>query len=436
MPIGLRERLVTRISANRVARNIVTLASGTAMAQVITICAMPIVTRLYTPAQIGVISLFLAFFGFWSPTLSLRYEYALLIAADDAESHVVRRLAVVLVVVMSALGFPLLWGLQYSGFLGFGLMPGWAPFVATPTLLGYGIFMVYRSWALRAGMVKSITKASIIRSVANAGARVFLGLLGGAVPALFIAEVAGACGAMFNLVRGVNNHFSSTRPVAVLPGEIRRVAGKFIKFPIFETPSAWVDQLGLVLPVPMVAALHGATAAGWFGLARLIAGVPNSQIGGAVADVYQMELASAVAGGEFESARRLFYKLLCKLALFGLPLFCALAVLGPWVVPWVFGSKWHEAGLAIAAIAPWLYSALVISPLSRTLSVLQAQEYKLIYDVCAVVFLVIAFFLAKSFGYSFAGTVFAMSVAGLLGYVVYAVVLVMVVEFRMKTVVI
>lgn len=436
MSAGLRGRLAALVPEGRIARGIITLASGTAMAQVITICAMPLVTRLYTPAQIGIISLFLAFFGFWSPTLSLRYEYALLIATDDAESHVVHRLAVALVVAMSVLGFPLLWGLQYSGVLGFGLLPYWAAFAITPTLLGYGIFMVYRSWALRAGMVASITKASIIRSAANAGTRVFLGLFGGFTLALFLAEVAGAYGAMFKLAKSVSDHFSSARPMTIGCEDLRRVARKYIKFPTFEAPSAWVDQLGSVLPVPMVAALHGPAAAGWFGLARLIAGVPNSQIGGAVADVFQMEFASAVAAGDFGIARGLFYKLLRKLALFGLPAFCLMAVLGPWAVPWIFGNSWSETGLAIAAISPWLFAALLISPLSRALSVLQAQEYKLIYDVCAVLFLAGAFLLAKSYDYPFIDTVLAISVAGLLGFVVYAVVLVAVVELRLKRVVV
>lgn len=428
----LRERLAARLPKSRVARGIITLASGTAAAQFITICAMPIVTRLYTPAQIGVISLFLAFFGFWAATLSLRYEYALLIAKDDAESHVVHRLAILLVVAMSILGLPILWGLQSAGVLGFGLLPNWAPFVAVPTLLGYGLFMVYRSWGLRAGMVKAITKASIGRSAANSGTSVVLGLAGGGVPALFAAQIAGAWAAMMSLVRVVGRHFSPSKPHGITSRDLIRVAWKFMKFPTFETPSAWIDQLGLTLPLPIVATLEGATAAGWFGLARMMVGIPNAQIGNAVADVFQMELANAVVARDAPRARGLFYKLMRKLALVGLLPLVSVVILGPWLVPWVFGQEWKAAGYAAAAIAPWLYTALIISPLSRTLSVLQAQEYKLVYDVSAVVLLAVTFVVAKTLHFTFLELVLAISAAGVLGYVVYAALLVVVVELRLR----
>lgn len=428
---AFRERISERLPKGRVARSIIALASGTAMAQVITICAMPIVTRLYTPAQIGIISLFLAFFGFWAATLSLRYEYALLISKDDAESHVVHRLAIILVAVMSVLGLPILWGLHHTGVLGFGLLPDWASYAAVPILLGYGIFMVYRSWALRAGIVTSITRATIARSAANAITRVGFGIFGGGIPGLFAAEFAGAWGAMLELARNVRSHFAPSRPKRIRASELATAAHRYIKFAIFETPSTWVNQLALALPLPMVAMLHGASAAGLYGLARAMVGIPNTQIGSAVADVFQMELANAVVAGDLSRSRQLFYKLMRKLALFGLVPLVAVAATAPWLVPWIFGASWKEAGWAAVAIAPWLYASLVVSSLSRTLSVIQAQEYKLIYDAAAVSLFILAFIVAKHQDFSFIALVCALSVAGCLSYLIYFALLVVIVESRL-----
>lgn len=429
----LQESVASHLPKGRVARSIITLVSGTAMAQVITICAMPVVTRLYTPAQIGVISLFLSFYGFWGVTLSLRYEYALLIAATDVESHVVCRLAELVVVGLSVLGFPILWALKQTNFLGFGLLPNWAPWAAVPILLGNGWFMVYRSWALRASEVKAITSATIIRSVFNSGGRVFLGLFALGVPALFVALFASAWASLTSVARRVTGHFAESRPAHITRPQLAAVAQKFVKFPLFEAPSALVDQLGAVLPVPMVAALHGAAAAGWFGLARMLVGIPNTQIGNAVADVFQMELAHAVVGGDASRARGLFYKLMVKLAAIGLLPLIAIMAVASWAVPWAFGNRWSAAGVAAACIAPWLYAALIVGPLSRALSVLQAQEFKLIYDILAVVFLVAAFFLSQEYHYSFVGTVVAITAMETIAYVVYGVVLVVVVESRLRT---
>jgi O-antigen/teichoic acid export membrane protein len=402
------------------------------MAQIITICAMPLVTRLYTPAQMGQLSLFLSFFLFWSATLSLRYEYAILIAKDDAESHVVHRLAMIIVVIMSMMGSPILWGLHQADALGFGLLPEWAALVVVPILLGYGVFMVDRSWILRAGAIKQITKATIAQSAAKCVARVVLGLAGGGIGGLFAAELASAWTGVFKLARGASKHFAPSRPAKITSRELQSVAKRFIKFGTMEAPSTWVNQLSLTFPVPMIAALFGAAEAGWFGLARMIVGIPNRQIGNAVADVFQMELANAVVSGDTAGARKLFYGLMRKLAVFGLLPMGFISISGPWFVPLVFGQEWGEAGYVVTIIAPWLYASLVVSPLSRALSVLQAQEYKLVYDICAILLFVIAFLLSKMQNFSFISAVVALSVAGILSYALYLIILIVLIENRLR----
>ncbi|MBS0457772.1 MAG: oligosaccharide flippase family protein [Proteobacteria bacterium] len=427
-----RERIAAKLPKNRVARGIITLASGTAIAQVVTICAMPIVTRLYTPAQIGVISLFLAYFGFWAATLSLRYEFALLICKDDAESHLVYRLAVISVVVMSLLGIPVLWMLRWAGVLGFGLLPEWAPLAAAPILLGYGLFMVNRSWALRAGIINEITSASVARSIATAGARILLGAMGGGVFALFAAELGGAWGAMLRLLRKVHANYSKSRPEKITRHDLMSVAKRYIKFPTLETPSSWLNQLTLALPLPIIASTHGVTAAGWFGLARSLVAIPNTQIGGAVADVLQMEIAHALRKNAVHDARKLFYGLMRRLALFGLVPMIAAVVLAPSLMSVIFGSKWAPAGMAAAIIAPWFYIALVVSALSRVLSVFQAQEYKFIYDILSVSSMAVVYEYGQSTGTSLMMLIFWLSIAGIISYLIYLYLIVKVVNKRLR----
>jgi O-antigen/teichoic acid export membrane protein len=408
------------------------LSGGTALAQLIGICTLPLVTRLYSPAEIGTVSLFLSFFGFWVTTIALRYEHALMIATDDAESHVVHRLATILVCVMSLLGVPVLWMLQQNNVLEFQLLPVWTPLIAFPIFLGYGLFMVYRSWALRAGLVSQISQASITRAGAMAGTKLGLGVFGGGVASLFVAEVAGALSSMHKLMQATTLHFAASKPPSIGFAQMRQAGLKYVKFPTLDTPSAWMDSLALMLPLPMVASLYGAEAAGWFGLARMVLSLPNAQIGAAVADVFQMSLAGAVRDKDPHRARGVFYMLLKKLSLVGLiPLAISIVVL-PWAFPIVFGQQWAPAGTVAASLAPWLYAAFVISPLSRALPVLQAQEWKLFYDVTALGLLVGCYLLASSLALSLIEFCLLVSVAKTLGYVVYALVLYLVVESRLQ----
>lgn len=431
MAVSFLGRFSRHLPSGRIARSIITLASGTAMSQAITVCAMPIVTRLYVPAQMGVISLFLAFFGFWSPALSLRYEYALLNARDDAESHIINRLAVICVTGMSILAMPALAVMHRFNVLGFGLLPWWSSFAAMPILFGYGQFMVCRAWGLRAGVVRDITISTITRSVANVVTRIGLGIIGCGVAGLFAAELAGAWGPAAALYRSVQNHFASSRPVIRLQS-LKEVMRRYRKFPILETPSTFINNLSLALPIPMIAALHGPVAAGWFGLARAMVGIPNSQIGAAVGDVFQVELARVVVEGDYARGRQLFYKLLLRLSIFGLLPLLGIVGFAPWLMSFIFGHAWREAGWMAAIIAPWLYAALIVSSLSRLLSVLHAQEHKLFYDVMGALSFVGVFLLAKNMNWTITSLVVGLSTAGVFSYLIYLLVLVFVVETRLR----
>ncbi len=432
MSSRIRQRLAEILPKNRIARSVIALTSGTAMAQLIGIGVMPVVTRLYSPADIGIISLFLSFSSFWAAALSLRYSYALLIAESDEESHAVHRLSILVTVLMALLGLPVLWALQRFDIFGFGLLPDAALIISVPVFIGQGMFLVYRSWALRAGMVPAIAKASVIRSAANAVTRVGCGLLGGGVSGLFAAEFAGACTSMLGLARATHRHFAASRPMTMAAERLHRVARKYAKFPLLETPSAWIDALSLALPLPMIVVLFGPEEAGWFGLARLIVSAPNSQIGAAVADVFQMELAKAILDKDAQRARSVFYQFLRKMALLGLAPLLGVILICPWAMPMVFGEHWLPAGYAAAAIAPWLYAALIVSPLSRLLSVLQIQEFKLLYDLSAISLLVATFFVAQWLALSFLQFLLLVSAANILGYIIYAAMLVWVMERKLQ----
>lgn len=416
----------------RVAHGFVMLTGGTVTAQAITACAMPIVTRLYTPAQVGVISVFLAFFSFWTSLLSWRYESALLVARDDGESHEIFRLGVLCVVVTSMLAWPALWLLRENAIFGFGLLPAWSGWAAAPILCGYGIFMMLRMWSLRGGLVRNIAQASIARSASNALIRVALGLLGGGVPALFTAELFGAWGGAGALYRAARGRFATTRPGGRGWRSVKEVMIRYSRFVKYELPSVAIDNIASTIPVPMLASLYGAEAAGWFGMARLLVAIPNAQVGRAVGDTFQMELARAIREHDYAEAHRLFYRLLLLLSLFGLLPLIGFIAFGALLVPHIFGKSWTEMGWISACIAPWMYAALVVSPLSNLLSVIQAQQYKLVYDIFLALLMIMVYYLARESLFSMHSTVVCLSFVSVLAYAMYLAVLLFVMKNRVS----
>ena len=430
--MSFASRISWLIPKGRAGRSIVALAGGTVMAQVITATALLFVTRLYTPAEIGIISLFLSFFAFWSQLLSWRYEYALFVARDDYESYRVFRLGISLVLAMSALSVPVLYGLIRGNTLGFGLLPIWSPLAGMLIFSGYGIFVLHRIWGLRSGLVRNVNKATVSRAASTAVVRVVLGFAGGGVAGLFAAEFAGAWGATAALHPAVRKHYSASRPAIFWQG-LLAVMKRYSKFPKYDMPSTIIDQLALTLPIPIIASLYGAQAAGWFGLARMVVALPNAQLGRAVSDVFQMELAQKVRAGDFAAARRLFHTLLRKLSLFGLLPLAGVMILAPIFVPWVFGKPWAEAGIIMACIAPWLYAALVVSPLSGLISVLERQEYKFIYDISTLILIGLVYLAGRQWSLGLIAVVMLLAIANIIGYAIYLLIFLRIISRHLKS---
>lgn len=367
----------------RIGKSILALMSGTAAAQAITAASMPIVTRVYTPEMIGIISVYLSFFNFWLSMLSWRYESALLIAKDEDESHHIFRLGALLTCFTAFLSMPVMYSLQYFSFLGFGVLPNWTPFVGFLSLLGYGWFMLYRSWLLRLKEAKVISLSAVARSSSNVISRIIMGILNFGVYGLLFAEIVGSWFAL-GAVRKKTKKMLQGRIPNWSRERVKIVAIRYKKFAVYEMPSTLLNQLAIALPVPIIGALYGAEAAGWFGMARLLYAIPNGQIGKAAGDVFQMELGSYVRNKYHKKAESLFYKFSIRLALFGLIPLALSITLAPLVVPYVFGKAWQEMGFIVALISPWMFMSLVVGSMSRALSVFQKQQWKLIYDITAL----------------------------------------------------
>lgn len=409
------------IPKGRIGRSVLILMSGTAAAQALTALSLPIVTRLYTPEMIGVISIYLSFFNFWNSTLTWRYEGALLISVDEDESHQIFRIGAFLVILMSLLAIPAMYVLQRYEIFGFSELPTWSPAVVFLSLIGFGWFMMYRSWALRLQTIRDISIATISRTAANATTRILSGVTVGHISGLFIAEILGSWFALLSLRNSVKAKLMS-KPIWNIANFVN-VALKYKKFATYELPSTIVNQLAIALPVPMVAALYGAQAAGWFGLARLLYAIPNTQIGKSVGDVFQIELGKCVRQAELQKGLILFRKFTLRLLLVGIIVLVTAVTLAPTIAPIVFGSEWAQMGTIVAYMAPWMCASLVVSSMSRTLSVIQKQEWKLMYDFTYLAIVTLVFIWSKYSAIELMNFIKVLSFSMVAAYTIYFIII-------------
>ena len=88
--------------AGAAARQVMTLVTGTGLAQLIPLAVSPLLTRLYTPQDFGVFALFAGLVAVLAVLGSARYELALMLPKDDADALALVALAMAIVTATSA----------------------------------------------------------------------------------------------------------------------------------------------------------------------------------------------------------------------------------------------------------------------------------------------------------------------------------------------
>ena len=82
-------------------RNVLTLLTGTTIAQAIPIAVTPILTRLYTPEEFGLLALFIAITAILGSISNGRYELAIMLPHSDEDAINIAALALLITIVFS-----------------------------------------------------------------------------------------------------------------------------------------------------------------------------------------------------------------------------------------------------------------------------------------------------------------------------------------------
>src|SRR4051812_48543692 len=86
-------------------RNVLTLMTGTGVAQIIPLAVTPILARIYSPAQFGVFSLFVAVVSSLSVVATGRYELAIMLPRKDVNAVNIAAMSITISFVVSCLLF-------------------------------------------------------------------------------------------------------------------------------------------------------------------------------------------------------------------------------------------------------------------------------------------------------------------------------------------
>jgi O-antigen/teichoic acid export membrane protein len=362
------------------AENAVSVGGGAAIGQVIVLLASPVLTRLYTPEEFGILAVFASIISTLYVSLAGRYELAIPLPASDLDAAALLAIGASIIGIITTAVTLALWVVGDS-FLRLTNTPEIIPYwwLLPMGLFGAGAYTLVNFWVIRRRAYRIVARTKIYQNIARVTSQLGLGALGMGSLGLLIGEVMGRVGGIGSFAIYIYRK-DLTLLSRVTWLRMREVAERFIRFPLLSAPSALFNKGSLQMPTLLFASLYSAQVAGWFGLGQRLISIPSWLVSEAVQQVYLGE-STALLREEPEEFEKLFFKVTGVLVLLSVPPAVGLATLSGYLFPTIFGDEWEQAGLYAQFLSLAFIGQMVASPLSGTLSILERQDIQLVWNV-------------------------------------------------------
>lgn len=354
------------------AKDSLILMTGTAVSMGISLLSSPILSRLYSPEEFGVLTTFTSVYSVLLIAATCRYELAILLPREEEEALSVTLLGAGLSVIFSlALGLVL----TVMGLLGAAL--SYWPFLP-PALALLGIYYSCNYWLNRHRRYKILAFNRILQAVLVLAFSLLFVLLPdrsyGMIYAFLIGQGVVAILLIWHMVRDIR-----TLCLKISFAGMKKEALRYKRFPLFSTPAGLVNTLASQLPTFLLQLLGGDTMVGYYGMMNRVLVLPTQVVGQAMSDVFRQQASAQYA--QKGQCLALYRKTAKTLFFVSVIPFALLFFLGEPVFLWFFGENWAVSARLIAIMAPFYLVRFVASPLTFMTIIAEEQLFEMLWQI-------------------------------------------------------
>jgi O-antigen/teichoic acid export membrane protein len=354
------------------AKNVLTLMTGTTIAQAIPIAVSPILTRIYTPDDFGVFALFISTSTLVSTVATGRYEYAIMLPKKPGDAANIFALSIAITISITLLSLLLvsIFNQNITDFLGNRELGRWL-YLIPATVLLTGVYQSLNFWSNRNREYKSIAASKVLQSVTVSSANIGMGFGGLGAAGLITGSILGQAASVSVLMRMFSKKYT------IYPREIKMVkalalAKKYIDFPRINMLHSFADMAkGFVVNIILVK-FYSTFILGQFYMINRILLIPSSLIGSSLSQVLFREISDKYNAKEDFSAD--VKNMILKLALFAAIPFLIIFLFSEPLFTFVFGENWAVAGELASSYALFVFFQFIASPVSIVPLVVNRQK--------------------------------------------------------------
>jgi len=356
------------------------LATGTALAQAIPVLASPILTRLYTPTDFGLLAVFMAIVTSILPAVCGKYEVALVLPKDDNQGKNLFGVSVLVTISISILFAIFLYFFHewLTDLLDVGQLSGWL-YLTPVMLLMIGVFQASSYYANRHKLYKLMAESKLVQALTAVTLNIILGVAGVGFVGLLLGNILAAVLAACYIIHANWNSLSTS-----LFGSWRKKYAlmlRYKEYPIYNASSSLLNGITLAIPIFFLSRYFPESTVGFYALVMWVANAPLSFISASVSQVNLRKVVDLV--NTRQNVTSYIYKLTLLLAAIASVPMVFLILFSPELFAIVFGEAWREAGVYCQILIPALAVRFVVSTLSSTLGATKNNQYGAIWKVIA-----------------------------------------------------
>ncbi len=386
--------MIKKILKTEFNRNVLTLLTGTTLAQAIPFLIAPVLTRLFLPEDFGILAAFVAVFTVLSTFVTLKYEQVIILPKNDKEAFTLLSLTVGIVVLLSIVFFGVFLIFQTEINQLFDSSEMGSILLLVPlSLLFFGIYRAFYYWFNRRKMYRSISGNTILRSTGISGSKIAFGFLktpGGLVLGTILGQFLAA---FFFVIISIKDILIFSKDLSF--SGIKTQAKKYSQLVLTLISSLGIQNVYTQIPIFFIGRFFGMGILGFVSIAQRLVTTPVSIIANAIGDVFRQQ-----ATDEFNEKGRfdnIFKSTLKKTFLISIIPFVLIYIFAPDFFAFWLGDQWRIAGEYAQIIIIGKFFSFIFTPVDKASLIRQKKSYILLWNVsrfvanCAIVAIAILF---------------------------------------------
>lgn len=355
--------------------------SGSAVAQVMALLALPVITRLFAPEDFGILGIYLAVIGIIGVMVCFRYELTILLPKNenDAAHLYLLSLASACMVTILSLFIVAFYTQSMLEFLNVPELSHYIWFIPAGIFLK-GLHTANSHWNMRRAMFGRLAVVDVGNSLITNGSKIlfgFFGLISGGI--LILSNLLGKSAAAMMLGRNI---YREDR--RLLMKNIRwRLAATMIReyrnITLFNTTGSLFNMFSQKAPLLILTWLFNPAIAGYYLLADQLLKKPAKFITKAVKNVYFQK-----ASLEKENRKKLAKitgSLTVAITLLGLCFTTLMITLaGPFSAT-LLGENWGVTGQYIQWLSLFILIHFVTNPISSLVTIQRKEHIEFVLHI-------------------------------------------------------